>query len=87
MSDLHTNGTANRAPAGAQDDIVATIRHTAWLAPEGESWADRLREAADEIERLRTERRQLIDAFRIVVRDWCPASVRVPILEEARREQ
>jgi hypothetical protein len=25
MSDLHTNGTANRAPAGAQDDIVAQV--------------------------------------------------------------
>jgi len=53
VSDLHTNGIANRAPTGAQDDIVTTIRHTAWLAPEGEPWADRLREAADEIERLR----------------------------------
>jgi hypothetical protein len=30
---------------------------------------------------------QLAEALRIVVRDWCPASVRVPVLErEARRE-
>jgi hypothetical protein len=25
MSDLHANGTANRAPTGAQDDIVAQV--------------------------------------------------------------
>ena len=25
MSDLHTNGTADRAPAGAQDDIVEQL--------------------------------------------------------------
>jgi hypothetical protein len=29
MSDLHTNGTANRAPTGAQDDIVEQLEwHT-----------------------------------------------------------
>jgi hypothetical protein len=27
MSDLHTNGTANRAPTGAQDDIVERLRN------------------------------------------------------------
>jgi hypothetical protein len=25
MSDLHTNGTANRAPTGAQDDVVTQV--------------------------------------------------------------
>ena len=35
------------------DDIVTRLRHMAWTAPEGEPWADALRDAADEIERLR----------------------------------
>jgi hypothetical protein len=35
------------------DDIVERLRHMAWLAPEGEPYADALLEAADEIERLR----------------------------------
>jgi hypothetical protein len=38
------------------DDIVDRLRHMAWLAPEGEPYADALLEAADEIERLREER-------------------------------
>jgi hypothetical protein len=83
MSDLHTNGSANCAPTGAQDDIVERLQQVA--RANGCEAGRACSEAADEIERLRTERRQLIDAFRIVVRDWCPASVRVPILEEARR--
>jgi hypothetical protein len=35
------------------NDIATRLRHAAWLAPEGEPWADQLREAADEIEYLR----------------------------------
>jgi hypothetical protein len=38
------------------DDIMERLRHMAWLAPEGEPYADALLEAADEIERLREER-------------------------------
>lgn len=37
------------------DDIVERLRHTAWLADEGEPYADDLAEAADEIQRLRKE--------------------------------
>ncbi len=46
MSDLHTNGTANRAPTGAQDDIVERLRRAA-------VGLDMNQTAADEIERLR----------------------------------
>lgn len=34
------------------DYIVYQLRHMAWLAPEGEPYADALAEAADEIQRL-----------------------------------
>lgn len=37
------------------DDIVEKLRHMAWLAPEGEPYADDLAEAADEIQRLQHE--------------------------------
>jgi hypothetical protein len=46
VSDLHTNGTANRAPTGAQDDIVERLRRAA-------VGLDMNQTAADEIERLR----------------------------------
>ena len=36
-------------------------------------------------ERLRNQQRELIDAFRIVVRDWCPSSVKVPVLDAYER--
>ena len=52
MSDLHTNGTANRAPAGAQDDIVERLRRCPEQFPPYSVRTD----AADEIERLRAER-------------------------------
>jgi hypothetical protein len=35
------------------DDIVDRLLHMAWLADEGEPYADALLEAADEIQRLR----------------------------------
>jgi hypothetical protein len=39
-------------------DIVDRLRHMAWLAPEGEPYADALLEAADEIERLQSQVRK-----------------------------
>ncbi len=47
MSDLHTNGIANRAPTGVQDDIVERLRRAA-------VGLDMNQTAAAEIERLRT---------------------------------
>ena len=37
------------------DDIVYRLRHVAWLAEEGSMVTDLAADAADEIERLRTE--------------------------------
>ena len=72
------------------------LRQGALYSPsEDPSW-DATTDAADEIERLRAEREaerqhadHLAEVLRLVVRDWCPSSVRVPILDEheARREQ
>ncbi|MGA0894396.1 MAG: hypothetical protein ACO3S5_07190 [Ilumatobacteraceae bacterium] len=50
MSDLHTNGTADRAPTGAQDDIVERLRRCPEQFPPYSVRTD----AAEEIERLRT---------------------------------
>jgi hypothetical protein len=47
VSDLHTNGIANRAPTGVQDDIVERLRRAA-------VGLDMNQTAAAEIERLRT---------------------------------
>jgi hypothetical protein len=52
MSDLHTNGTANRAPTVAQDDIVRRLRN--WAAMPSADGVPILTSAAAEIERLRT---------------------------------
>jgi hypothetical protein len=52
MSDLHTNGIANRAPTGAQDDIVERLQQVA--RANGCEAGRGCSEAADEIERLRT---------------------------------
>jgi hypothetical protein len=49
VSDLHTNGIANRAPTGAQDDIVERLRRCPEQFPPYSVRTD----AADEIERLR----------------------------------
>jgi len=48
------------------DDIVTRLRHMAWIAPEGEPWADAMREAADEIKRLRATGDALLDRLN----DW-----------------
>jgi hypothetical protein len=50
VSDLHTNGIANRAPTGAQDDIVERLRRCPEQFPPYSVRTD----AAAEIERLRT---------------------------------
>jgi hypothetical protein len=52
MSDLHTNGIANRAPTVVQDDIVERLRRCPEQFPPYSVRTD----AADEIERLRAER-------------------------------
>ena len=44
------------------DDIVSRLRHMAWLADEGEPYADALGEAADKIERLRAAGDALVEA-------------------------
>jgi hypothetical protein len=49
VSDLHTNGSANRAPTGAQDDIVERLRRCPEQFPPYSVRTD----AAAEIERLR----------------------------------
>jgi hypothetical protein len=49
VSDLHTNGIANRAPTGAQDDIVERLRRCPEQFPPYSVRTD----AAAEIERLR----------------------------------
>lgn len=55
MSDLHTNGIANRAPTGVQDDIVERLDGCRVpLTVEGDGWVKLLDAAAAEIERLRT---------------------------------
>jgi predicted transcriptional regulator len=51
MSDLHTNGTANRAPTGVQDDIVERLQQVA--RANGCEAGRGCSEAAAEIERLR----------------------------------
>jgi hypothetical protein len=43
----------DKTPHPLSPDIVDRLRHMAWLAPEGEPYADALLEAADEIQRLR----------------------------------
>ncbi len=54
MSDLHTNGIANRAPTVVQDDIVERLDGCRVpLTVEGDGWVKLLDAAADEIERLR----------------------------------
>jgi hypothetical protein len=50
VSDLHTNGIANRAPTGAQDDIVERLRRCPEQFPPYSVRTD----AAAEIERLRS---------------------------------
>jgi hypothetical protein len=62
MSDLHTNGTANRAPTGAQDDIVERLRRCPEQFPPYSVRTD----AAAEIERLRAAG----DALAQVVAWW-----------------
>jgi hypothetical protein len=62
MSDLHTNGTANRAPTGAQDDIVERLRRCPEQFPPYSVRTD----AAEEIERLRAAG----DALAQVVAWW-----------------
>jgi len=54
MSDLRTNGTANRAPTGAQDDIVKRLRTAppSMLGVRLEA-ADLIEAQQAEIERLR----------------------------------
>ncbi len=49
MSDLRTNGIANRAPTGVQDDIVERLRRCPEQFPPYSVRTD----AAEEIERLR----------------------------------
>jgi hypothetical protein len=49
VSDLHTNGIANRAPTGVQDDIVERLRRRPEQFPPYSVRTD----AAEEIERLR----------------------------------
>ena len=62
MADLHTNGTADRAPAGAQDDIVERLN--GWpLTVTGDGWVKLLDEAAAEIERLRAVERRSHDLW------------------------
>ncbi len=51
MADLHTNGIANRAPTGAQDDIVERLQQVA--RANGCEAGRGCSEAAAEIERLR----------------------------------
>jgi hypothetical protein len=54
VSDLHTNGIANRALTGAQDDIVGRLDGCRVpLTVEGDGWVKLLDAAAAEIERLR----------------------------------
>lgn len=53
------------------DDIVERLRHMAWVANEGEPYADALRSAADEIDRLRDAGDALAEFIR----------VRLPILD------
>jgi len=54
VSDLHTNGIANRAPTGAQDDIVERLQQVA--RANGCEAGRGCSEAAAEIKRLRAER-------------------------------
>jgi uncharacterized hydantoinase/oxoprolinase family protein len=56
MSDLHTNGTANCAPTGAQDDIVKRLRTAppSMLGVRLEA-ADLIEAQQAEIERLRAD--------------------------------
>jgi hypothetical protein len=51
VSDLHTNGIANRAPTGVQDDIVERLQQVA--RANGCEAGRGCSEAAAEIERLR----------------------------------
>jgi hypothetical protein len=64
VSDLHTNGTANRAPTGVQDDIVERLQRVA--RANGCEAGRGCSEAADEIERLRTLVANMADAI-----EWC----------------
>ena len=76
------------------DDCIT--QNERFLLADNERLCRERQEAADKIEELRAERdaeRQhadrLAEVLRIVVRDWCPSSTRVPILDEheAHREQ
>jgi hypothetical protein len=57
VTDLHTNGTANRAPTGVQDDIVKRLRTAppSMLGVRLEA-ADLIEAQQAEITRLRAER-------------------------------
>jgi hypothetical protein len=80
MSDLHTNGTANRAPAGAQDDIVERLRRCPEQFPPYSVRTD----AAAEIERLRRR----VERFNIALADLEHLSTERAVLhriKEARR--
>ena len=80
MSDLHTNGTANRAPTGAQDDIVERLRRCPEQFPPYSVRTD----AAAEIERLRRR----VERFNIALADLEHLSTERAVLhriKEARR--
>ncbi len=85
MSDLHTNGSANRAPTGAQDDIVERLRRCPEQFPPYSVRTD----AAAEIERLRAAGDALAEA---IGRALCGddgaidfADAALAVWEEARR--
>ncbi len=80
MADLHTNGTANRAPAGAQNDIVERLRRCPEQFPPYSVRTD----AAAEIERLRRR----VERFNIALADLEHLSTERAVLhriKEARR--
>ncbi len=80
MAELHTNGTANRALSGAQDDIVERLRRCPEQFPPYSVRTD----AAAEIERLRRR----VERFNIALADLEHLSTERAVLhriKEARR--
>ena len=80
----------------AAAEIRSLMRSVADLRHERDTWqslaADANRAALHHSQRHLEERQhadELAEVLRITVRDWCPSTVRVPILDhhQARREQ
>jgi hypothetical protein len=71
VSDLHTNGIANCAPTGAQDDMVEVLR--AMYKPLSPPWfASNLIEAQQaEIERLRAAGDAMAEALDALCHSYC----------------